>query len=316
LIWCAVLLFAIAPLAAAQTAPAEPPGVRIDSGRFTIVADPRDTRLARSLMATAVARDTFPGLPRPSQRVLVAIAPDAARFRAWIGPNVPDWGAAVAFPQERRIVMQGGRAGSDAGDPRVVLRHELAHLALHEVMGELPPRWFDEGYASFAAGEWTREQALETSVGLVWRSMPAADSLEDAFHRGASDADWAYALAHRAVAELSALDTANGLANYFHYWKASGSQERALREAYGLTTEQFDRLWHSRTRRRYGALAIVSDISLVVGFFTLLLGPLFIARRRRDRRRLEVMRQHEATQDRAARESALAAVLDAGGQGP
>ena len=29
-----------------------------------------------------------------------------------------------------------------------VLRHELAHLALHEALGDLPPRWFDEGYAS------------------------------------------------------------------------------------------------------------------------------------------------------------------------
>ena len=65
--------------------------------------------------------------------------------------------------------MQGRSSGSDAGDPREVLRHEVAHLALHEFLGEAPPRWFDEGYASFAAREWTREDALATNLALAIR---------------------------------------------------------------------------------------------------------------------------------------------------
>src|SRR5688500_6756298 len=89
---------------------------RVDRGRFTVVGFPQDAPLVRSLAASAVANDSFPGIPRPSQRVLIAIAPDDARFRDWIGPAAPEWGAAVAFPEERRIVMQGRGAGSDAGD--------------------------------------------------------------------------------------------------------------------------------------------------------------------------------------------------------
>ena len=164
--------------------------------------------------------------------------------------------------------MQGSHAGSDAGNPAVVLRHELAHLALHEAMGPLPSRWFDEGYASVVAGEWTREQAYETSLGLVWRSMPAADSLDAGFAGSAEEAAWSYALAHRVVAELSALDPQHGLANFFRYWKDTGAFEPALRRAFGMTGDQFDRLWHQRTRRRYGALALVSNVSLAVGLFT------------------------------------------------
>ena len=61
---------------------------------------------------------------------------------------------------------------SDAGDPREVLRHELAHLALHEYLGDLPPRWFDEGYASYAAREWSREDALSANVALAIRGTP------------------------------------------------------------------------------------------------------------------------------------------------
>jgi hypothetical protein len=137
--------------AAAQDAPE-----RLDRGRFTAVFFPDDRALATSLLDGAVKNDSFPGLPRPRARVLLAIAPDRRRFREWIGPGAPEWGAAITFPELQRIVMQGRSSGSDAGNPREVLRHEIAHLALHESMGDLPPRWFDEGYASFAAREWTR----------------------------------------------------------------------------------------------------------------------------------------------------------------
>ena len=105
------------------------------------------------------------------------------------------------------------------------------------------------------------------------------------------------------------VDPANGLANLFRYWKETGEFESALRLAYGLTSEQFNRHWHGTTRRRYGALALLSNVSLAVGVFGVLLGPLFIARRRRDRRRLEDMRAVEAAQEKAARESALEALL-------
>ncbi len=256
-----------------------------------------------------MANDSFPGLPRPRESVRIDIAPDAARFRALVGPTAPEWGAAIAIPDQRRIVMQGGRSGSDAGDPVVVLRHELAHLALHEAMGALPPRWFDEGYASLTAGEWHRETAFETSIGLLWHSLPSREALEAGFFAGSSRAEWSYAVAYRVVNELAALDPKNGLANFFSEWKATGSLEAGIRRAFGMTGEQFDRHWQKRTRQRYGALAFVANLSLVAGMFGLLLGPLFWMRKRRDRRKLEAMRAADAVQERVLMESALTALL-------
>lgn len=291
------------------TVHAQSDALRLEQGRFTVVADARDARLARTLLASALARDTFPGLPRPRAHVEIAIAADAERFRRLVGPGAPEWGAAIAVPDEGRVVMQGNRAGSDAGDPLVVLRHELAHLALHESMGQLPPRWFDEGYASVAAGEWSRETAFETSLGLVWRALPSRDTLEAGFFAGASRAEWSYALAHRIVDEMAALDPIHGLGNFFAYWKESRSFEVALRRAYGMTGTQFDRHWQQQTRRRYGVLAVVANLSFVGGVFGLLLGPLFWMRRQRDRKKLEAMRAADAAQEQALRESALEALL-------
>ena len=282
---------------------------RVDRGRFTVVGYPQDAPLVRSLAASAVASDTFPGLPRPSQRVLIAVAPDESRFRDWIGPAAPEWGAAVAFPGERRIIMQGRNAGSDAGDPISVLRHELAHLALHEAMGDLPPRWFDEGYASFAAAETGRDQVLSTNVALVFRGVPALDSLDAWFHEGPARAEAGYALAHRAVAELAALDQARGLSLFFQYWKERGTMDAAVRAAYGLTLSGFEDRWQKTMRRRYGGLALIADLAVVGAIVLAMLLPLYISRRRRDRARMDRLRAAEAAADEAARASLLAQML-------
>ena len=263
----------------------------------------------RSLLDAAATRDTFPWLPAPRARVVIAVAPDERRFRAWIGPAAPEWGSAIAFPEQRTIIMQGRAAGSDAGDPLVVLRHELAHLALDEALGDLPPRWFHEGYASVAAGEWGRQEVLATSVALLLRGMPSLDSLDRSFEGGSQRADAAYALAHRAVEELAALDPERGLTLFFTYWRETRSMEIAIRRAFGVTQAQFEERWRSRTRRQYGALAIAADLSVAAAILMTIVVPLYMARRRRDRRRLEAMRAADAAADRVERERALAEFL-------
>ncbi|MFI5230295.1 MAG: hypothetical protein ACHQWU_14570, partial [Gemmatimonadales bacterium] len=70
----------------------------MDRGRFTAVYFPSERTLAHSLIDEALRTDSFPGLPRPTQHVLLAIAPDRRRFEDWVGPGAPEWGAAITFP--------------------------------------------------------------------------------------------------------------------------------------------------------------------------------------------------------------------------
>ncbi|MDB4891144.1 MAG: hypothetical protein JWL61_2999 [Gemmatimonadetes bacterium] len=283
--------------------------MRLDTGRFTAVFFPSDAVLARALLQAAVANDSFPWLPRPRQHVLVAIAPDAARFRVWVGPEAPEWGAAIAFPESRRIVMQGRRAGSDAGDPIEVLRHELAHLALHERLGNKPPRWFDEGYASVAAREWRREDVLAANVALALRGTPSLDQLEEGFRGGSVAAQSAYALSYRAVTELASLDHERGLSLFFKYWEDGRSLDAAVRQAFGVTLSGFEKEYQGRTKRRYGGLALFADLSIVMLVLTLLILPFLFARRARDRRRLDAMLAADEAADKAERESAIAMLI-------
>ncbi len=237
------------------------------------------------------------------------IAPDAARFRSWGGVGAPEWGAALAFPARRLILMQGRAANTSAGDPVAVLRHELAHLALHEALGDKPPRWFDEGYASYAAGEWGRDEYLATSLALVVRRGRSLEAVDSGFAAGALAAEASYALAYRAVAEMAALDPERGLTLLFQYWQTTPRLDAAMRRAYGITLDGFEQRWQKRTQLRYGALALAADLTIATLVFLLLLGPLWWMRRRRDRRRLEAMRAADAAAERRDRESAIDALL-------
>jgi hypothetical protein len=299
-----LVVFGAGRLAAQDDAP-----MRLDTGRFTAVYFPSEAVLARSLLQAATANDSFPWLPRPHQHVLIAIAPDAARFRAWVGPEAPEWGAAIAFPESRRIVMQGRRASSDAGDPIEVLRHELAHLALHERLGNKPPRWFDEGYASVAAREWRREDVLAANVALALRGTPSLDQLEEGFRGGSVAAQSAYALSYRAVTEMASLDHERGLSLFFKYWEEGRSLDAAVRQAFGVTLSGFEKEFQGRTKRRYGGLALFADLSIVMLVLTLLILPFLFARRARDRRRLDAMLAADEAADKAERESAIAMLI-------
>ncbi|HEY3285866.1 MAG TPA: hypothetical protein VGJ96_01960 [Gemmatimonadaceae bacterium] len=283
---------------------------RLDRGRFTVHYAPTDARLAASLAESAVARDTFPGLPRPLVRVEIWVAPNDAEFQRWVGDGAPEWGNAFAFPHERRVVLHGHRGGK-GGDALEVLRHELAHLALHEALGDMPPRWFDEGYASYAAGEWGRDDVLATNFALAiaFGRLPTLPALDSSFYGGATAAQAAYAFSYRAVAELAALDRTRGLTLFFEYWRRDRSLEMAMRQAFGLTVGGFEDYWQKATRRRYGGLALVTDVSLGAVLVVLMVGPLWLIRRRRDRRRLDAMRIADAAQAERERASALAALL-------
>jgi hypothetical protein len=282
---------------------------RLDRGRFTAVFFPTERLLARALLEEAVRRDTFPGLPLPTEHVLLALAPDRRRFRDWIGPDAPEWGAAITFPDSRRIVMQGRYAGADAGDPREVIRHELAHLALHEFLGDLPPRWFDEGYASYAGGEWGRDDALAANVAIALRGTPSFDELDDDLSGGSSRARDAYALAYRAVSDLASLDPANGLSRYFAAWRTTGSMDKAMRSTHGITLDAYEARWRQSVRRRYGALALLSDLSIAGVLLLVLIMPLYVTRRRRERARLASLLAADEAAELAARRDAIEALL-------
>ena len=59
-----------------------------------------------------------------------------------------------------------------------ILRHELAHIALHRYIESARlPRWFNEGYAMWSAGQFDGSAGWKLRLGFVTRRAPPLDSL-------------------------------------------------------------------------------------------------------------------------------------------
>jgi hypothetical protein len=158
-------------------------------------------------------------------------------------------------------------------------RRDPAEVALEDLR---VPRLADRG--EYRVDE--RDDVLATNVALAFSGIPSLDSLDAFFVGGESRAQTGYALARTAVAAIAALDRERGLSLFFQYWRQTRSMDQALRRAYGMTEAGFEAEWKARTRRRYGALALFADVSFAALLFLAVVGPLWVARRRRDRRRM------------------------------
>jgi hypothetical protein len=164
--------------------------------------------------------------------------------------RAPEWGAAVALPGSRTILLR-----ADLGDIYRTLRHELAHLALHQAVPGRVPLWFNEGYATWAAGEWERLGALELNLAVIRGAIPDLRGLDGALRGSSSTADAAYALAASAVTELARRNPSGSLTPLLDRLGRGEDFEQALVATTGLSPGQFELAWRRSLRQRYSVAA-------------------------------------------------------------
>lgn len=253
-------------------------------GRVSAVFWPGGEPVATALAEMADQPRHWPGIPDPIAAPLRLVFADSrARFDSLTGGRMPSWSAAATYPATRTIVLQR------TPDLPRVLRHELAHLALHTVVRRVP-RWFDEGYAAYAAGEWDRLEALRVNWALLRGSAPTLRDLDKAIREGgATQAEASYAMATTAVLMLNRLGGERGLAPLLRNLQRTTDFDLALRATYQLTLYQFEEQWRRDLRRRYGWLFVLSSLTLFWAFAGLLLVALWMRRRKLERGRRDAL---------------------------
>jgi hypothetical protein len=286
---CTAALAAVAPLAGQEGA--------VRSFDVVIHYWPNQERLARSLLPSAPAL-RFTGMPADildrQREVTVLLAPDAARWDSLTGGRAPDWGAGIALPAQGIVILPG--YVSDRGGTHtlpVILRHELAHIALQRRIEGPIPRWFNEGYATWTAGQFDADAGWMLRLAFLTNRAPPLDSLTLDWPLLSADARLAYLLSASAVRYLHSLGTPQTFERFLDVWAAAGSFEQALREVYVLATPQFERLWRAHVRRSYGWTQLIAQSMFVWLVITMLVLVLFVVRRRRDRRKLATLVETE-----------------------
>lgn len=289
LAWLAVFLFATS--LSGQRA--------FNSGDYTVYSWTSNDRLAQRVMQYAQGYDSLPGLPADAPAfgspIRIYLASDDKQFRELTGNRAPDWGSGIAVPDQGVIVLRayGGNQGAFAELPSL-LRHELAHIALHRYIapGRIP-RWFNEGYAVWAAGELDSSAEWQLRLAFVTDNAPPLDSLELSWPAMTADARVAYLLAASVVKYLVNQSGQRGLDLFLQRWHESHNFEGSLASTYGLSVDQLELHWKRDVRRRYGWLAALTQGTVALFIMSAGVLVLYLIRRRRDRKKLAYLRATE-----------------------
>lgn len=259
--------------------------------RVRIRYAPRDALVAPRVLELLDGQRPLPALaPDVPAGVTAVLAHTPEAFDELTGGSVPEWRAGVAVPDLDLLIVPTGE-GPRILDPEGlgVLRHEWAHLGLHQTLGELRiPRWFDEGYAQWASGGWDATEAWRLRVLLAMGRLPPLDSLSLAWPRDRASAEGAYLLAASAISYLLGDSGERGLAIFLSRWRSGGSFDDALRSTFGVTPGQFEEDWRRHVKRRYGWLFVASRSA--VFWMILALALLLMARSRQVRNRERMAR--------------------------
>ncbi len=275
--------------------PAQQPDT-VWAGPLAAIHWPGGERLAGRVLERVLAMPPLPALPEDvledGPPVHIFFAPDPERFDSLTGGRAPEWGAGIAIPDAGAIVLPA--YFSQRGAPHELartLRHELAHIALHRYLAPArPPRWFDEGYARIAAGEWDFEAAWQLRLAFATGKAPHLDSLALDWPRREAEARIAYLLASTAVDYLLERGGERALGIFLGRWQETGSLEAALRRTYGLTVGQFEEDWRAAVRKDFGWTYFFVHSALFWSLAGVLLLILYIRRRRHNIQRLEALR--------------------------
>lgn len=254
-----------------------------------------DSLRAARAVATLEAMGPLPALADTGVRVTLIVAPTREVMDSLVGGRVPEWAGAVAISERMEMIVPSGRfwPGSRVEEVRV-LRHEWAHLALAHEMGRLRiPRWFNEGYAEWAAGSWRDDGALKLSLALAFGGAPPLDSIALSWPRDPVPAEVAYLLSASVIHYLIESSGAGGLETFIAAWKQAGSFERALREVYGTTSGQLEADWRKWIGRRYGWLSVLSHSAVFWTVLVAALSAMFLNRRRYRRQQMARLRAGE-----------------------
>jgi hypothetical protein len=231
----------------AQVAAAPLQERQINVGDITVYADAAHAALGTGLAEAAAVPHEWMGLGRLDPgRLLLIVANDRADFVRWSRGRVPSWGAGAAFPGSHLVIIR-----LDAGDPYQTLRHELAHVALHQMVAGRVPLWFDEGYAVVAAGEYGRFASLRLNLAVATGRIPELRALDGALRGSDGDAETAYALAGSAVAELARRGQGGKLDGLLAKLEQGVPFDDAVATATGYSIDRFEDVWTRSVRQHY-----------------------------------------------------------------
>lgn len=156
----------------------------------------------------------------------------------------PDWSGGLAFTNYGALLMAVGPSEEEWGQR--VARHEMTHIVVGRYAFSCVtsiPNWFEEGYAQVSEGEPDRyyvallERAVESDTLLSVRE------LGQIFSNDPDLARLSYAQSESLVIFLIEEYGKDKIPLLLDQFKEGASEDRALREVYGMTRDELEAAW-------------------------------------------------------------------------
>jgi len=201
--------------------------------------------------------------------ITIYLAYSRREFDEMTQGTVPDWGIGAADPENNRVVLFIVDFEKSSGTMRL-LRHELAHIFLHRSIGEVGiPRWFDEGFAQWAAGPVEFSQASKLAFAVMFGGIIPLSELDEMNLWDSEKAQLAYAESYSAFDALLKITPGNYPSVLFDAIKKSGNFEDGVYSATGITNVQFYLYWRNEVAKKYNIIMIFADWRYLFALLTL-----------------------------------------------
>jgi hypothetical protein len=247
----------------------------------------------------ALARDRLGSAVLSRVQVRLARDPSQMATLAPIDAPYPKYAVGVAYSATGLVLLtEEPLHPASEHDLRGVLRHELAHVALHDALqGHHVPLWFNEGFAIHFAREngFARTRTLWTAA--VSGNLLNLPELDDRFPNDIVGVPLAYAQAADVVRYLLRQeDEARFLGLVQRVGRGQGF-ERALHDSYGMDLYNLELNWRSDVEDRYSLWPVLLSGTVIWGGASVLIVVAWRRKKRQARATLAQWTREEALED-------------------
>lgn len=304
----AAMLLVLAPVRVAHADAGQPAGWELSTatqhlalGRVTLHYDPALEDEALQLAAY------IPGWWSEMEKALAGDLDDSLSIsyvahsgRIAEATGMPRWAAGVAHPPSGEIVIAQHAPDGSLTDLDSLLRHEMAHVALHRATGGQDlPQWFHEGVAESFGNEIDLMRSQILAGAVYGAGVPALGELEGNF-RGLDPiaATVSYAAARDFVNFVRGRDDdGSDLRQVMSELRRGINFDAAWVKAYGRSLAELDSEWRTGLTGRFVWFPVISSGGLPFAA----LSPLMVVAAVRRRRQLREGWQRLAREDAAER---------------
>lgn len=224
----------------------------------------------------------------------VHIVASEARFDSLAGNFIPDWGAAVAIPIRRLIVIKSPLILPGDKSLGELVAHEYSHVALAQaVRFRRVPRWLDEGMSMYVSAEWGWGDNLAVSWAVVLGSVMRLSEIERLNRFQGNRVQVAYSESYLAFKYFIDTYGISGLNILLNEIRGGRNLDDAFIAATGLDYGAFEQEFSTFLTTRYNLLTLIFDSHILWILLALIIVVGFILSRINRKKRLAKLDEYE-----------------------